>query len=325
VKIARLLVKAFAALLAVAALGIAGLLAYYLVFLPQNVPAPNITVERTPQRVARGEYLATAVFGCMYCHSERDWSKFAGPVKPGTLGQGGQVFDQRQGLSGKIVSPNLTPYHLGSWTDGEIYRAITSGLTRDGHAMFPLMPWDAYIWLRTEDVYAIIAYLRSLAPIEAEWEPRKPSLLMRIIANSRVRSAEPWQVDESDPVSRGEYIAVVGGCRFCHTTRAPRSLKSLSQENYMGFWGGGAVIPGHGTPPLPASNISPDKATGIGNWTVEQFIARFKAYDGAQIPVGPNDPNTEHAWTEYARMTDRDLADVYAYLMAQRPRHNAVR
>jgi hypothetical protein len=323
-KILRTFLKVAGGLVLLALLGIGGTLAWFLVILPQDVPVPDITIEQTPERTARGEYLATAVFGCMYCHSERDWSQFAGPVVPGTIGKGGQVFDQRQGLSGKVVSSNLTPHHLGSWTDGEIYRAITSGLHRDGYAMFPLMPWDAYIWLKTEDVYAIIAYLRSLPSIEADHEPRKPSLLMRIIANTRVRPAEPWEVDETDPVSRGEYIAVVGGCRFCHTTRRPRGFGNFNSENVRGFWGGGAVIAGHGNPPLPASNISSDKETGIGNWTVGQFIARFKAYGGAQIPAGPDAPNTEHAWTEYAKMTDSDLADVYAYLMAQRPRRHKV-
>jgi mono/diheme cytochrome c family protein len=312
-------------LVLLAVLAVGGTLVYFLVILPQKVPVQDIVIERTPERVARGEYLATAVFGCMYCHSERDWSKFAGPVVPGTLGKGGQVFDQRQGLSGKIVAANITPYHLGNWSDGEIYRAITSGLHKDGYAMFPLMPWDAYIWLKTEDVYAIIAYLRSLPSIAADWEPRAPSLLMRIIANTRVRPAEPWEVDESDPVARGEYIAVVGGCRFCHTTPRPRGLGNFNSENMRGFWGGGAVIAGHGNPPLPASNISPDKETGIGNWTLEQFIVRFKAYEGAQAPAGPDDPNTEHAWTEYAKLTESDLADVYAYLMAQNPRRNKVK
>ena len=319
-KLVRIVLKLVAGLVALAALLVGGVLAWYLVVLPPAVPPPDITIERTPERVARGEYLANAVFGCMYCHSTRDWTQFAGPVVPGTLGKGGQVFDQGQGLSGSIVSANLTPHHLGSWTDGEIYRAITSGLHRDGHAMFPLMPWDAYIWLKTEDVYAIIAYLRSLPPIAADWPPRQPSLLMRIIANSRVRAAEPWDVDESDPVARGEYIAVVAGCRFCHTTPAPRTLANFNSENVRGFWGGGLVIPGHGDPALPASNISPDPVAGIGGWTVEQFIGRFRQYDGARVPVGPDDPNTEHAWTEYARLSDADLADLYAYLMAQPPR-----
>lgn len=319
VKIVRLLLRLVAGIVALVALGVGAVLAWYLVVLPPDVPAPDLVVERTPERIARGEYLANAVFGCMYCHSQRDWTLFAGPIVPGTLGQGGEVFDQRQGLSGRLVAANLTPHHLGEWTDGEIYRAITSGLHRDGYAMFPLMPWDAYIWLKTEDAHAIVAYLRSLPPIASDFEPRAPSLLMRIIANSRVRPAEPWLVDESDPVSRGEYLAVVGGCRFCHTTPAPRTLANLDHENLRGFWGGGMVIAGHGRP-MPAANISPDPVAGIGAWTVEQFIARFKAYAGARIPVGPDDPNTEHAWTEYARLSEADLADLYAYLRIQQPR-----
>lgn len=322
-KLLKLLAKIIGGIVLIAVIGSGALLGYFLVVLPQDVPVPDVTVERTPERVARGEYLANAVFSCMYCHSERDWSLFAAPIKPGTLGQGGEVFDQSMGLSGKVISPNLTPHNLGRWSDGEIYRAITSGLHKDGYAYFPLMPWDAYIWMQTEDVYAIIAYLRSLPPISKDWPERQPSLLMRIIANMRVRPAEPFEVNYADPVSRGEYLTVVAGCRFCHTMRAPRDWRRMNQENLAGHWGGGAVIPGHGKP-LPAANISPDKATGIGNWTVGQFIARFKAYDGARIPLGPDGAQTEHAWTDYAKMTESDLADIYAYLMTQTPKHNQV-
>ena len=209
--------KLIGSLLALVVIGIGGLYVYYFVILPRDIAPPDLNVEITPARVERGEYLATAVFGCMYCHSERDWSLFGGPPVPGTLGKGGERFDQSVGVSGVLTSPNITPAGIGDWTDGEVYRSIVNGLHKDGYSLFPIMPFDVYLHMETEDIYSIIAYLRTLEPIEAEYSGRRMTALMQFIANSRVLPADPWTVDQDDPLSRAEYMVVIAGCRFCHT------------------------------------------------------------------------------------------------------------
>ncbi len=300
-------------LIGIAIIGIAALYVYFFVILPPDIPVADIEVERTPERIARGEYLANAVFGCVYCHSERDWSLFGGPPKPGMLGKGGEVYDESVGVSGKLISPNITPYHLGDWSDGEIYRAIISGLHKDGYGFFPIMPFDVYLHLETEDVYSIIAYLRTLEPIEADYSGRRMSSLMTFISHSRIRPADPWQIDRDDPVSRGKYLALIAGCRFCHT---PVNERMQPYEDKR--FGGGFSLIAAGQK-VYSSNISADPETGIGGWTVEQFIARFKAYEDARIPVEDVGYQTQHAWSEYAKMTESDLADIYAYIMSYPP------
>ncbi len=193
----KAIVKVVAGLIVIAIIGIGGLYVYYFVILPPDIPVADITVDRTPKRIARGEYLANAVFGCVYCHSERDWSLFGGPPRPGTLGKGGEVYDESVGVPGKLISPNITPYALGDWSDGEIYRAIVSGLHKDGYAFFPIMPFDVYLHLETEDVYSIIAYLRTLEPIEADYSGRRMSALMTFISHSRIKPADPWEIDKT--------------------------------------------------------------------------------------------------------------------------------
>jgi mono/diheme cytochrome c family protein len=314
----KTLLKVIGWIVGLLVLAAGALYVYFLVILPPDLPVPDLTIERTPARVERGRYLASAVFGCMYCHSERDWDLFGGPPKPGMLGKGGERFDESSGLPGAVIAPNLTPYHLGDWSDGEIYRAIVSGLHKDGYAFFPVMPFDAYLHLETEDVYAIIAYLRTLEPIESGYTGRRLGLLMKFIANSRVKPADPWAVDRSNPVARGEYIVVIAGCRFCHT---PANERMQPLEG-MRFAGGLGMPTRSGK--VYSANISPDKETGIGKWTVEDFIRRFKAYEGRQVPVSEVGYQTQHAWTEYARMSVADLADIYAYLMAQPPVLNRV-
>ncbi|MDJ0926039.1 MAG: cytochrome C [Gammaproteobacteria bacterium] len=314
----KAVLKTVGALLVLGVLAVGGVYLYYFVILPPNIPATDLDVEITPARVTRGEYLANAVFGCMYCHSERDWELFGAPPKPGTLGKGGEVFDQRVGISGVLISPNITPTGIGDWTDGEVYRAVVNGLHPDGYAYFPIMPFDVYLHLETEDVYSIIAYLRTLDPLPGEYRGRRLTPLMEFIANSRVLPADPWDVDHSDPVSRGEYITIIAGCRFCHT---PANERMQPYEN-MRFGGGlGMIANGR---KVYSANISADPETGIGSWSVDDFVARFRAYENVVIPVSEIGYQTQHAWTEYAKLTDTDLADIYAYIMAQPPVRNEV-
>ena len=78
-----------------------GIFISYLKFALPNVGDPEeINVELTPERIERGKYLAHSVTICMDCHAIRDWSKFSGPPTEGTLGKGGDRFDQTVGLPG---------------------------------------------------------------------------------------------------------------------------------------------------------------------------------------------------------------------------------
>jgi mono/diheme cytochrome c family protein len=123
-------------------------------------PLENVVAPPRNDRVAYGGYLAGPVARCMDCHTERR------PGEPVMLGAGGKPFYGPWGVS---VSANLTPDEetgLGSWTDGEIERAIRTGVARDGHKLAPPMPFAAYKDLSADDMTAVIAYLRSLPAVE---------------------------------------------------------------------------------------------------------------------------------------------------------------
>lgn len=71
--------------------------------------------------------------------------------------------------------------------------------------------------------------------------------------------------------------------------------------------------------------MTPDKATGIGSWTGEMFIARFKSMRGEEnVKVVPVEPNTVMHWWSFSYMTDADLGDIYSYLHTLKPVKNAV-
>ena len=117
---------------------------YIMNFLP-NIKVPDIKVEITKERIEHGKYLAFHVTACMDCHSTRDWTKFTGPMIPGTEGKGGEKFDKTMGFPGIFYSSNLTPYNLSKWSDGEIFRAITCGVGKGDRPLFPVMPYLIFI------------------------------------------------------------------------------------------------------------------------------------------------------------------------------------
>lgn len=87
--------------------------AFLMLALPNVGPPPAITVDHSEQQVLRGKYLAWHALQCVECHSERDFGRYAGPIKPGTEMAGGERFDQSMGLPGAYISPNITPAGIG--------------------------------------------------------------------------------------------------------------------------------------------------------------------------------------------------------------------
>lgn len=290
---------------------VAGFLAWFGLVLPREIPVPVLELPKAPEQIERGRYLAHHVTVCMDCHSTRDWGYFSGPIRPGTLGRGGERFDEASGLPGVVVSRNITPAALGEWSDGELYRAVTGGLRRDGSALFPLMPYDAYRFMAEEDILAILAYLRTLEPIANEVPGHSLNFPLNLIVNSIPKPAEPRPVDRADPVEYGRYLTTIAGCRWCHTpvNDTQQSIAALELAGGHEFPMGGYVV--------RAANITPDAETGLGSWSREDFVARFRRYRGenGRIPVGPGEFNSLMPWTMYADLADADLDAIYAYLV----------
>ncbi|THH36308.1 c-type cytochrome [Neolewinella litorea] len=304
-----------AALVAVLLLIAAAGIIYVKTALPKVGPAPDLTVERTPERIARGKYLANHVMSCTDCHSERDWSQFSGPVVEHSLGQGGEVFGQEMGFPGRFVASNITPANLGDWTDGEIFRAMTSGVGKDGRALFPIMPYPAFGRADKEDILSVIAYIRTLPAIEHATEPSRADFPMNLIINTL--PAEPQFTTRPDPADRvayGEYLVTIAACTECHTKQEQGKIVG---EAYAG----GMEFPLPNNRLVTSANITPH-ASGIGNWTEDQFVARFKQYQDSSYvspEMGPNDPQTIMPWVMFSGMEERDLRAIYAYLQTLTP------
>ncbi len=269
--------------------------------------------------IERGRYLAWNVSGCVECHSPRDFSQPGGPVIEEHLLSGGFVFSEKETKIGKepfpgtVAAPNITQDKktgIGAWSDGEIARAIREGVNRDGKALFPIMPYPNYRHMTDEDVQAIIAYLRTIEPIEKETVERDLNFPLNLIVNSIPKPLDgPVALATTDSVRYGEYVVTIAGCTDCHTPTKrgePLPGRYMSGGQYMSH-------AGHG--PLLVSNITPDPEHGIGNVSKEQFFQMMregKSKDSRDLhPMMP--------WFYVSGMTDEDLGAMYDYLMSIEP------
>ena len=118
--------------------------------------------------IRRGAYLVT-IGHCMECHSA--WSRGVSDFKSG-LGRGGRAFPAREGSPAGTpdsIAPNITSHPtagIGGWSDAEIGRAITHGIARDGRALKPPMAYSYYAGLTEADLADIVAYLRTVPPLQ---------------------------------------------------------------------------------------------------------------------------------------------------------------
>jgi cytochrome c2 len=293
---------------------------YITLALPDAGKPELIHIALTPQRIVRGKYLANHVSLCMDCHSQRDWSKPIGEIAADKLGGGGDNFGAELGVPGTIYVPNITPYRLRSWTDGEILRALTTGERKDGSAIYPLMPWPAFSKMDREDLYAIIAYLRTLPAIKTADYP-KPVLDFpeNILIHTLPRKTDSGHIPlTSDTVNYGAYLVNAASCSFCHSQKKDgKVIAGLDLAGGVGFPMGGKTA--------YSANLTPDQETGIGNWTREAFVDRFKSFtDSAQKADKKSIAPSLMPWYDYSGMTTTDLKAIYAYLRSLKPIRNKV-
>jgi len=210
---------------------------------------------------ARGGVLFALAGGCG-CHTPE-----SGPV-----GAGGTEIDTP---FGKFFATNITPEPrtgIGRWSDVEIEQAIRGGYVRDRGPEAPVMPYYLYAGMADDDVADLIAYLRTLAPVErlnrahegelplARWAYRAWRLLFAPTVERRM--APP-----ASTVEHGRYLADhVSICGDCHT---PRNRLGVPRAQL--YLAGTADGPGGETVP----NITPH-ASGLADWDIEDLVSLLR-------------------------------------------------
>ncbi len=252
-----------------------------------DVAGHLLTIPGDSLALERGRRIATTISKCSNCH---------------TADFGGGVFIDAPPVA-RLYSANLTRGKGGiggQLSDLDWERAIRHGVKPDGSVLL-FMPSQEFELINDEDMAALIAYLKTLPPVDREVGKNSVGPIGRMLfAKGELQlvpaeivnhaATHPAPVPMGVSVAYGQYIAEIGGCKGCHGP-------GLS----------GGHIPG--TPPewKPASNITP---TGIGHYTEEDF---FRALREGKRPGGvPIDSLMPYRFTK--DMTDDEIRAVYLFL-----------
>jgi len=278
---------------------------------PKARPLTARTIQATPERLARGKYLAESVAPCMGCHSPHDWTQHDAPIPEGKEGSG-ERMPFTSGLPGIIYAPNLTPdpeTGAGNWTDDQIARAVREGVGHDGRALFPLMPYLHFRNMPDEDLASIIVFLRSLPPVRNP-QPQSQIIfpvkyLIRSVPQPLTEPVPP--PDLSTPVKRGAFLVQMAVCSDCHTPQDAQGQPLAGLD-----FAGGFILEGPWGR-VASANITPD-ASGISYYDQNLFMQTIHTGYVRTRKLSQIMP-----WHEYRHMTDEDLAAVFAYLRTLKP------
>ncbi len=186
---------------------------------------PVQQVQATAAQLERGRYLAAAG-DCAACHTAEGGAPFAGGVPLASP-------------FGTIHGTNITPdpeHGIGRYTADDFHHALTRGEARDGHQLYPAMPYVAYRGITRADSDALYAYLMQ-QPAVAQPNPRNdvgfPFNIRSgiVLWNLLFADAEPTPASRGSSAAwqRGRYLVeVLGHCGDCHSPRG--ALGQIDRE-----------------------------------------------------------------------------------------------
>ncbi|MGB7933558.1 MAG: cytochrome c [Gammaproteobacteria bacterium] len=255
-----------------------------------------------------GRYVFFAA-GCVSCHGAHQ-----------TLAGGRALVTP----FGTFYPPNITPdreHGIGTWSAAEFMRALREGVDPRGEPYYPAFPYPSYTGMTNEDMQALYAYLMT-QPADSRPNRRHelPWFLSYrpLIRDWKAGRFEPGVLPE-DPAqtpqwNRGAYIArSLGHCGECHTPRgllgAPRAGRYLAGAR-------------SGPDGVTVPNITPDPATGIGEWTTGELFTYLSI---GQRPDGryASQPMLEVLGTSIMPLTESDRHALASYLQSLPPvRHD---
>jgi mono/diheme cytochrome c family protein len=253
-----------------------------------DIDVSGIEIPTDEASIARGEHLVQAVAHCGYCHG----SDFSGEI----------IIDS--GPEGVVVAPNLTPGQGGigaSFTDEDWIRALYHGVSDEGRSVI-MMPSLFFNVMSEEDLTSVIAYMKTVPPVDNILPETKPGPLLYALigAGPFTEGMSALHVDHDSPFTAapaegetpeyGKYLVTIGQCRACHGAELA----------------GGQVS--------PSAPIGPNLTPGgeIGFWDEETFFSVIRT---GTHPSG-RELDSYMPWQFFANMTDSELRAIRAYLLS---------
>ena len=260
--------------------------------------------DASPKQMSRGEYLARAG-DCVACHSVPNGAAFSGGLPMGSP-------------LGTIYSTNITPdpeSGIGRYTLQDFDRAVRQGVAKDGHRLYPAMPYPSYAKLSDDDVRDLYDFFMKEVP--PSQQPNKPNDIPTLLSfrwplaiwNALFMDRKPYATksDKSAEWNRGAYLVQgAGHCGACHTPRAVTLQEKALDDSDSNFLAGNA-LDGWWAPSLRG-----EQRTGLGGWSEDDIVSflknghnRFGSAFGSMVDVVNNS-------TPY--LSDADLKAIAVYL-----------
>ena len=264
-----------------------------------------------PNLLQKGEYLAHAA-DCVACHSAPGGAAYAGGRGMGTP-------------MGVLYATNITPdpeTGIGRYSLQEFDQALRRGIARDGHHLYPAMPYPSYAKISAEDVAALYAYFtRGVQPVRQANKPAEIPWYLNVrwampLWNMVFLEDGPFRPDPGKDAqwNRGAYLVQgAGHCGACHTPRG-----WLFQEKALTH-ASSLYLSGASLDNWSAVDLTGDATAGLGRWSQDQLVTFLK--------TGRNDVATAFGSmidvinysTQF--LTDEDNAAMAAYLKSLAPAH----
>ncbi len=273
-------------------LALVGLLAVVVFILSERrldteyvIPENTLAIDMTNADIERGEHLVNTLGFCTECH---------GPDLAG------QVMEDDP-VAARLVSANLTRGEGGiggRFTVDDWVRAIRHGVAEDGTSLV-VMPSNFFDWFSDSDLASIIAYVKSIPPVDNVLPEVRVRLMARVfliqepgllpasvIDHQAPRPAEP---QPGATAEYGRYLA--NNCKLCHG------------PDFAGIEGAGG-----------GSNLTP--AGDLANWTEAEFITALRT--GVRPDGEDLDPELM-PWKSLGNLTDDELKALWLFLQSLPP------
>ena len=255
-----------------------------------DIQVASVDVPTDSASLERGRHFVETVGLCQQCHGDN---------------YEGQILSEDP-LFGRFAPPNLTSGKGGvggSLTDIDYVRAIRHGVGSDCKALF-IMPSEAFHRFGDEDLGAMIAYLKSVPPVDNDVAQSRVRLIARILtlfddkalfAANQINHDAPRPVAPSIEVTAeyGEYLGTV--CSICHGNNL---AGGIPLNDFNAF----------------APNLTPAGVLGV--WTESDFISTIRT----GVTPGRNKLDEEDMpWKRFRMMSDDELKAIWLYLQSVPP------
>ncbi len=264
---------------------------------------PAQQVQASAEKLARGRYLLDAA-DCAACHTAPGGAPFAGGVA-------------LHSPFGTIHGTNITPdpeHGIGRYTADDFYHALTRGEARDGHQLYPAMPYVSYKSMTRFDSDSIYAYLMNQPAVKQA----NPANDVRFPANIRA-SLHGWNLlfagAEANTVSvgnshswqRGRYLVeTLGHCGECHSPRG--ALGQVDRDRPLA---GNSELGRFAAPDITPQGLA---ARGWDAGSLREYLAT-----GVSAPAVASDEMLQVVNLSTSRLNGGDLEAMTIYLLGDAP------